>query len=191
MLLKEIVEDADLLVNNSLSITQKIRYFNQVQRELYRDYPLDEKAYYFQTVPQSTNYVLPTDCLPENIIGVYINESEYNYVTAVDVNRYNIYTFSNGELFIQPTPQFKNDSYVYYKAKPQDVTAADLDKEVPFLPDYQEIFVLGIARKLALIEKDYKTAEQLEVRYQSLANDALVKLNRVKLKKIRLVRGWM
>lgn len=190
MLLKEVLEDADLLVDNALSLDQKIRFFNQVQRAVYRDYPLSEKAYYFQTISGQVQYVLPTDCDPDYIVSLFINEKEYRYANISDENKNNLFTITNGQLFIQPTPTFIYDAYLYYKSKPLDLTVGNLAEEVPFLKDFHEIFVLGIAQKMALVGKDYKTAGELEVRFQNIAQQAMIKMGRIRLKKIRVVRGW-
>jgi hypothetical protein len=191
MLLKEILEDADLLVNNALSQDQKIRYFNQVQRALFRDYPLKEEAYYFVAVPGIALYDLPPDCDEDFVISIYLDGMEYTYQTPNDPASGTVYTFTNGKLFIQPTPNKQVDGYIYYKSKPIDVSLTDLDKEPAFLKDFHQLYVLGLAAKFALIGKDYKTADELEVRFQNLARDAMTKMGRIKLKKTRIVRGWI
>jgi UDP-N-acetyl-D-mannosaminuronic acid transferase (WecB/TagA/CpsF family) len=47
MNLQEIIEDADLLVPNSFPITRKVRWVNQIQRQLYREVPDS-----FSSIPQ-------------------------------------------------------------------------------------------------------------------------------------------
>lgn len=190
MLLKEIIEEADLYMNNALSFSQKIRFVNQVQRSLYRDYPLYEKSAFFTVVPGESLYELPVDCEPEYIINVYIDEKEYVYKTPLDSNQGRSYMFVDNSLFIQPVPDTALDAYLYYKAKPVDLSLADLESEPPFLKDFHELLVLGCAQKIALVEKDYKGAQELEVRFQNLARAAMLKMKTIKLKRVRVNRRW-
>jgi predicted nucleic acid-binding protein len=70
------------------------------------------------------------------------------------------------------------------------MTENDLEAEPSFLVDYHELFVLGIAKKLATIEKDYKTAAELESQYVELNHRAVTNLRKGNQKKVRIVRRW-
>lgn len=190
MLLKDILEEADLYVPNALSQEQKIRFINETQRKLYRDFPLAEAAHTFQTVPGTFYYAFPWNVTDEQVTAVFIGDKEYHYQTLEDTRKSNVYTLLEGQLFVQPTPTDVLSGYVQYKKRPTDLTINDLANEVPSFPDYHELLVLGCAQKLAIVEKDFKAAGEFEVRYQNLVMDAIRKTKRIKIKRVRQVRGW-
>lgn len=190
MKLKDILTEVDLLVDNALSLEQKIGFINQIQRQLYRDYPLPAVTYLFYTIRDQTLYDLPEDCKEDRIIALFVDSQEYEYKTQTDFNHYKSFTVLNGMLFIQPTPKLSAEAYLNYYASPTDLTITDMENEPKFPDDYHEILVLGCAKKVALIAKEYKVAEQLEIRYQTLAREADVKLSQPKLRRVRVMRGW-
>lgn len=188
MKLKDIIQDADLYMPNALSNEQKVRYFNQIQRQLYRDFPAALQAEHFITEPGISLYSLSVQ--PENVVNVYIDGKEYPLKFSQDSNSGEGYMFLNDELFVQPTPQSTKNAYILYKGEPWDMSVNDLEIEPVFLKDYHELFSLGIAQKIALISGKYKEAGELELRFRSLEQDASVKTQKGKLKKVRTVRGW-
>jgi hypothetical protein len=117
MNLQEIIEDADLLVPNSLPITRKVGWVNQIQRQLYRE-------------------------IPDSFGGV-----------------------------------------------PQDLTDTNLTVIPRFSKDYHELFVIGVAKRIAERSQNLKLADELEVRYQNLLLDAKTQLA-PKLSKVSINRFW-
>lgn len=186
MKVKEILEDADLLVPNALSQTHKIRYLNQIQKQLYRDFPGPLKSEAFQTAPGTSMYNISMQT--DRVKSVFVNDQEYTFKTTEDANVGYLYTFMDGELFIQPTPTEVLEGYVLYEGEPVGIVG--LEEEISFLPDYHELFVLGLAQKLAMVVNDFKRAGEFEMRFRSLALEASIKLRKGKLRKIRTVRGW-
>jgi len=191
MLLQDILEEADLYVPNALSQTQKIRYINEVQRKLYRSFPLELNTYFFYTIPGTASYVLPSNCSEENIKSVFVDGKEYYYRTQEDrVSSGHVYVLGGGEIILGITPTSETEGYVNYDATPIDLTVDDLASEPPFLSDYHELLVLGLAEKLAMVSKDFQTAQQYAARFTQLEKNAVDSIKRVKIKKIRVVRGW-
>lgn len=188
MKLKEIFEDADLYMPNALSTTQKLRYYNQIQRSLYRDFPALVMSELFMTVPGLASYGIAVQ--PEHVLNVYIDGKEYPLKSLDDPKHKKGYFFLNGELTFHPTPDTSLEGTIVYNAEPIDVTESDLDGEPVFLKDFPEIFILGIAQKMGLMLGKYKEAGELEVRFQNLVRDASIKTQKGKLKKIRLTRSW-
>lgn len=186
MKLKDIIEDADLYMPNSLSPDRKIRFFNELQKSLYRDFPAPVQSDMFTTDPGVSYYEIFVQ--PEHVIGVYIGNEEYRLKLPQDPDIGKYYAFLNDELFIQPTPTTLLSGYILYKAEPEDVT--DLEAEPKFLKDYPEIFSLGIAKKMALIAGKYQEAGELEARFQNLVRDASLITQKGKLRRIRQVRRW-
>jgi hypothetical protein len=171
MLLKEILEEADLLVSNSVTQEQKIRFFNQIQRMIYRDFPNPLQTLTFTTTPGVSLYTMSIS--PDRVKQVFVNDEEYLFQDEKEENCGTVYSFLNDELFIQPTPTQTLDGYVLYDGVPADVTMDDWNNEPPFLKDFHDIFAFGIAQKAALIGKDYKTSDELETRFQTLLTKAM------------------
>jgi hypothetical protein len=188
MILKDIFEDADLYMPNALSTKHKVRYFNQIQKALYRDFPPVVSSEIFVTEPGLASYSISIQ--PAHVLNVYIEGKEYQLKSLDDPKQKAGYFFMNGELTFHPTPDAQKEGTIFYKAEPTDVTESDLESEPTFLKDYPEIFVLGIAQKMALMLGKYKEAGELEVRFQNLVRDASLKTQKGKLKKIRLTRSW-
>jgi hypothetical protein len=188
MKLKEIFEDGDLLFPNASTIEQKVRYFNQLQKQLFRDFPMPLESEQLQTESGINlyNIGIPIDRVKQ----VFINDIEYMYHMVDDQNQGYIYTFMDQLLFIQPTPTQVANGYILYEAIPVDMTVNDLDTEPIFLSDYHELFVLGLAQKFALVSQDYKVAGELEMRFQKLILRAMTKTKKGNIKKIRISRGW-
>lgn len=189
MLLSEILEDADLLVPNSLTTEQKIRYFNQIQKQLYRDFPMPIKSDLFYTEPGVSLYDISIQ--PDRVISVFINDKEYNLQDVRDDNYGNVYTFMDGELFVQPEPDGEYEGYILYEGEAEPMTEDDLEVEPTLLPDFHELFVLGVAEKLSMVMKDYKTAGELRTRFQLVVQEAKQKIYKTRQTKVRIVRGWM
>lgn len=191
MLLQDILEEADMLAPNAVSQDRKIRYINEIQRRIYRDYPLNLVSYFFYTVANQTNYTLPSDCNEENIEAIFIDNNEWYYHTMEDksVNGYG-YFIENGDIILAQTPTTQMEGYITYRQAPADLTATDLPNEVPFMPDYHELYVLGLAAKLAMLQGNFGDAEQYEVRFNNLAVEAIRKIKRIKIRKVRHVRRW-
>jgi hypothetical protein len=188
MKLSEILEDADLLVPNALTITQKIRYFNQIQKQLYRDYPMPTKSDLFYTEAGVSLYDIYVQ--PDRVISVYINDDEYTLQDVTDTNQGKVYTFMDGELFIQPPPDSVYEGYILYEGEAEPLTEDELDSEPSLLPDFHELFVYGIAEKLAMVAQDYKTAGELNVRFGNIIQDARRKVQKTRATKTRNVRRW-
>lgn len=188
MKLKDIFEDADLYMPNALSTAQKVRYYNQLQRSLYRDFPTAVSSLSFSTTAGVTAYTVAVQ--PEQIMNVSIDGREFPLKSVDDSKNKIGYFFMDGKLNIHPTPDSPKSGSIVYESEPTDVTESDLNNEPPFLKDYPEIFILGIAQKMGLMLGKYKEAGELEVRFQNLVRDASIKTQKGKLKKIRLTRSW-
>ena len=117
MNVQEILEDADLLVPNAFTESQKIRWLNQVQTQIYND--------------------IKTEAM-----------------------------------------------------EPPAPITEDYPEFIPWLPEeYHELLSFGVAKRTAERTKDYKTAGELELRYQNLL---LVVKQRTapKMKKVQRIKHW-
>lgn len=118
MNIQEILEDSDLLVQNAFPNARKIGWFNQIQRQLYRDMPNS------------------------------------------------------------------------FSSPPQDIKEEQMTFVPRFSLEYHELFVLGIAIRMAERNNDFKTAAELQMRYQALLGEAKEKLAS-KVSKVTIKRSWI
>ena len=118
MNVQEILLDSDLLAPNSFPVALKIRWMNQIQRQLQAEMPAS---------------------------------------------------------FAGPPPDIREDQLSL----------------VPRFPnEYHELFSLGVAKRIAERTNDYKTANELESRYQSLLQTAKERAKPT-IKKVKISRKWM
>lgn len=190
MKLSEILEDADLLAPNSFSIAQKVKWLNQTQRQLYRDYPLWNKVYSFSVTGGKSVYPIPSDCQQDGIEAVVIGQSEYAYAGLVGSTEYRNYSLVDEKLNLYPIPNDSAQGKVYYRPSPVDLTSSDLEAVPSFPEDYHEILSLGIAYRMAARIQDYKLSTEIEARFRNLANEARLNLVAPKPKRITVARRW-
>jgi hypothetical protein len=190
MYVHEILTEVDLLVDNSLSSTHKIRYINQIQRQLFRDYRMKTSADFGVTVPGTALYELPSDCQEDNLLEVSVGGNRYDEAGSDERAAGNVYTVVNHALLLQPTPTGEEEIYLYYYARPTELTESDMEAKPELSEDYHDLLIIGCAEKVALAMKDHAIAKELTARYGMLLREALVKLS-PKIKKVRIKRGWM
>lgn len=190
MRVQEILEEVDLLVDNAIPTERKIRYINEIQKQTFRHFRNKTSSYFFHTMQDDSQYGLPPDCEPDNIIGLFIDDKEYYEKDADQYNTGRLYHIINGKMLIQPVPKTTMDCYLYYYPSPYELTMDDL-QTVPSIPvDYHELLVLGCAKKVAMAMKDYNAAKVFEDRYLVMDRDAMIELS-PKPKGVRRIRGWM
>lgn len=77
-----------------------------------------------------------------------------------------------------------------FKSAPQDIQEGQLTYVPRFPIEYHELFVFGIAKRMAERAQDFKLASELEARYQNLLREA-IKYTAPKLTKVTKTRGWV
>lgn len=153
MLLSEILGQVDTMVPNALSASIKIQWINQVQNELYRDFPVPEGVAVFDTLKDQAAYTLPSDCAEERIRALLINGEEYPFIPVTDVDNsgYGKFwtTVVTGDILLNPTPDAVYKGVLYYKPRPRQLTENDMNVKPIFPEDFHELLVLGCAARVA------------------------------------------
>ena len=151
MLLKNIIADADLFVENNVPQEVKIRWINQIIQMLYRDYPIHDKTQVIKSIVGEQYYDLPTDCTEDRLRAVIYDGYSYDYIQEWKYSQLpdNYFTIESGQIKIYPPPDKVVDIGVYYMDKPVDLTIDDLETTPGYPEDYQEALVYGLAAKLA------------------------------------------
>lgn len=192
MTLEEILRNVDILVPNSLPTDIKIQWINQINRQLFRDYPLPEAFYLFQAQNGVQLYELPPDCPEDRIKKVTIGERDFDYhpITSDDSPE-RFWTIVSGRLLIHPAPKTEETGMVYYKQRPIDLTINDIDKEVGFNQDYQNLMVFGCCELVALSNPDtFQLSSTYAAKFADLAEKANRDITKFRSKNVRVVNRW-
>lgn len=188
MTLQEILDDVDARVPNSVPIAQKVKWINQVQRQLYRDYPLPEAVRWFLTTSGLAFYELPEDCVEGRITHVVVEGKEYPYRESYEPSMLRFWTIVSGSLVLNPVPDGQYNVLVFYRRRPKDLSPDNLTETPNFPEDYHELLVLGCAKRVAQAMRDVELANNFEMDYQQLAAKAAKELRKQSVTRIRIVR---
>lgn len=195
MLLQEILDDVDTYVPNSLPTLRKIKWINQIQNQLYRDYVLPDAIFPFTTT-DAQSYTLPDDCAEDRIDSVAIDGKEEFYVSSPSRHRYpddyRFWTIQVGFLYINPVRTAGLQGYVYYKPRHLELSESNLNGSPTFPVDFHELLVFGCSKRVALALKtpDFKLASVHDGYYKELAEKADRELGKKRNKQVTNVRPW-
>lgn len=185
MILEDILFDVDVLVQNTISPQVKIRWINQVRRNLYRDIPLPESAYPFQAQVNKQFYALPDDCKGDNIISVEIGGN--TYVQAHSFTQKSpdyFWKMTLGNFMIYPMPTETMSAIVIYNPTPKDFTVEDLSAE-GFNNDFDQLLVYGCASLVAKSLEKLQLSNSLDNDFQRMKQKAMQDLKRNEIFTIR------
>lgn len=193
MKLVEIVETVDMLVPNSIPLSTKVGWINQIQNQLFRDYPLPETVYSFVVKPGQQFYTLPDDCPTDRITELVVNGQKYPFMprmdTELEADRF--CTFVSGTLMVYPNPAEQLLGFLYYKPRPAQMTPEMMDAEPTFPRDFHELLVFGTASRVAKSDKDrLLQAQVFDNDYRILAEKADLVLRSGKPNRVIVTRGW-
>lgn len=193
MKLLEIVETVDTLVPNSVPLTTKIGWVNQIQNQLFRDYPVPEAVYAFAVQRDQQFYTLPKDCPQDRISELVIDNRKFPFVPRIDSEVVEDYFCSivSGTLMIYPNPTTQALGFLYYKPRPVQMTADMMEEEPSFPSDFHELLVFGTASRVAKTKPDtLGQAQQFDMDYRLLAEKADLVLRGSKPNKVAITRRW-
>lgn len=199
MNLQEILTTVDTMVPNNLSVGIKIQWLNHVQNHLFRDYPIPDTVFTFNTEIDQQIYTLPDDCPEDRITGLVIDGDTYPFVPpGVDYEmdgyvRYNqFFTLVSGLLMIFPNPIQNGQAFIYYKPRPVQMKETALTAIPTFPKDYHELLVLGCASRIAkaMGPEQVKLAMVFDTDFRELAAKADRDLKKIRPKRTLVVRSW-
>lgn len=196
MLLQEILDDVDTYVPNSLPTLRKIKWVNEIQKQLYRDYVLPDAIFPFTTVVNLKLYTLPADCAEDRIDSVSVGKEGLTYISSPFRHQLpadaSYWTVQAGILFINPARTAGQQCYVYYKPRPFELSEDNLTESPTFPIDFHELLVFGCSKRVALSLKtpDFKLASVHDGYYKELAEKADRELGKKRNKSVTNVRPW-
>lgn len=182
----QLLERVRLEIHNDLTDEQIIGRFNEQSRLLYRKLKFPEKIYAFMTgsVPY---YILPEDCSEDGIRCVAIDGIDYIKVNPNSTEKPYFCMVVLEKLFISPHDAGK-EAYLYYKARPQDVTELT---DVPNIPeDYHSLYIYDACQWIAGIQRDTDMKNNFYSEYSSILNDAEKYLRKMGLQTVKITTNW-
>ena len=190
MLLKEILLDANLLVPNSINDEIKVRWLNEIQGQLYRDFPFNDTSFRFTAEPGFNLYTIPEDCSRERITSVIVGDNLYEYRTIdQEVTDY-CWVMSDENLFIHPTPSQNTSAYLNYRPGPKEMLTTMQDVEPDYPSDFHEVLVYGIAARIARSLQDTNRAVELKSYSDELHDKAQKDMRPSRNKTVQMNRMW-
>lgn len=193
MILSELLIHVDTLIPNSIHIPIKIAWMNQVQNQLFRDYPTAEAVEIIDIKARREFYALPDSCPEDRIQRLVIGNKSYDYIPTPEESdgaSGQFFTVTIGTILISPIPTEAGSGYLFYKPRPSTLSVDNLDAAPTFPSDYHELLVLGCASRVAKASENLKMAAIFDADYLRLADEADRKLTKVKPKTVANVRRW-
>jgi hypothetical protein len=192
MKLSDLLEQVDVLVPNSLPNRMKIMFLNNIQRDIYREYPVPEATCVYTVTATSTLYELPDNCQEDAIRHVIVDGEEYTYQSDEGDGHGDFWTLVTGGLLVYPLPSEGTTITVIYRAHPKELTEADLDA-IPGIPeDVHLLLVYAVAKFVAasLPEPDYNRVNFLDGQYLILFEKSKQLMLKPKQRRIKIVNQW-
>lgn len=171
--LQQLINDIDARLPNTFTTTQKIGWFNDLQKEIDKD-KTNEQIYEFFTVAGQAIYPLPNDCTIELLKYVGIAKDltdtdrtsfdEYTFKgmnEELDTNNY--YDATNGLIGFYPAPD--TDGYsirLIYRRKSKEFSESDLTLVPDLKEKYHNIFKYDAMQIIASAMKDSEIANYYE-----------------------------
>lgn len=195
MNLQEILTTVDTMVPNNLPIGIKVQWINHVQNQLFRDYPVPETAYTFNTVIGQQLYPLPDDCSEDRLTSLVLDGDTVPYIAPgldYDVASETFFTLVSSLMMLFPEPIKVLPVFLYYKPRPVQLAETSLNVIPTFPKDYHELLVLGCASRVAksMGPDQFSIAGILDSDFRDLAAKADRDLKKIRPKRVLTVRSW-
>lgn len=198
MNINEILEQIDVLVPNDLPPHIKLGFLNQVQNQLYRDYPFADSVMTFNITKGNQFYPMPSNCVDDRAKNLTIDGDEILYyplftpVSTDDTAEY--WSIVQGSIFVNPVPTGSALAYFYYEKSPKQLTVADIAlATVPDLPaDFHELYVLGGCSRVAKASpQTIPLVSMYEADFIRLADKADLKLTKKRQTRVLIVNDFV
>ncbi|MDC6267722.1 phage adaptor protein [Lysinibacillus fusiformis] len=190
MKLKDILLDVNLMIPNSISDEIKVRWLNETQRQLYRDFGFPDTSYAFAQQPNVDIYPLPDNCSRERIISVTVDDLEYDYVSMTEDVKGRCWTMIDDNIWFYPMPVKEKQVFIVYKPEPRDMRLDMQEEEPEFPKDFHEILTYGVAFRVARSLQLLDVSGQIQQQMYGLQEEAKKKLRPNNRKRVVQTRVW-
>lgn len=163
---QQLLDDINDRYRNTFTDTQKVRWMNRVQEQIFQYVPHESPPFTFTTVAETSYYALPSDCEPQLIKYLTIERKattdDFKQLTykqpeeTVGENE-EFYTIVNDLIYINPKPTSTTegkDVYLYYNKKPAEISTSGLSATPDLEENFHELLVYGVLERVCAARKD-------------------------------------
>lgn len=181
----QIIADIDLRYRNTFTVSQKLVWLNEEQRELFDILELDSPPYAFTTVEGENFYPFPAEFDMTKIKTVTMqNDDTANpqYIEIAfkrnDDNQFGVdvwYTIVSDTffLYVPSTVPGNRVLYIYCDSEPTEVTTANVNAAPDLPTKFQEILKLGVLKRIAGARKDVTFQNNFDMEREQKIQDVL------------------
>lgn len=181
----DILNDVDLRYRNTFTVSQKLVWFNEEQRELFDILEIDSPPYTFQTVAGENFYPFPEGFDITKIkVVTYQNqdtpEPDYDEIHFKRNDDYQDaeygsvwYTVTSDAMYLY-VPDGVIDGrnvYVYCDSDPTEVTTANVSSSPDLPVRYHEVLKLGILKRITAARQDLEMNAYFGTTYEQKISD--------------------
>lgn len=171
--LQEILDDIDSWVpGNEVTTAKKVKWLNNIQRQLFRDFNLPDAVDKFTTVAGVAVYPLPDLCAEDRITEITVGGTEYDYQTLDEEAKDKFWAVVQGQLMIYPTPESAVDVFIYHRPRPNQLSESSLSAVPTFPEDYHDLLMFTCAERVAAAHRDFELASLMADKAKELRTDA-------------------
>lgn len=156
---RQLLTDIDDRMPNTFTQTQKVRWMNDFQNQIWR-WMASTELYEFYTIASQAVYTLNDNIRFDKIQSVQISAStvidgtedyvQYNYAGYDDNLTGQQYYDSLDNMGIYPTPDTTNKLVkIFYESYPTQLSTNTLDTEVDLNPEYQDVLKFRAMKVMA------------------------------------------
>lgn len=173
--LQDIITEADILVPNAYSISEKVPWLNAINQDFFSVVKIPLIAN-FNTIANTKDYKLSTGVRAKNIDKVIVGMNKYRSLLEEDVQptqNYWIFNDSTNEITINPAPYMNGSGIVrYHQISTSTFLSTNLTVNPDAPPEYHWTYVPALCAKLALAQDDSTKAANYEGQQMSAWNTA-------------------
>lgn len=163
---QQLLDDINDRYRNTFTDAQKIRWMNEVQRQIFQYVPHESPPYTFTTVADTSYYALPSDCEPQLIKYITIERKagtddfeklEYRQPEESVGENEEFYTIVNNLIYINPKPTSTTegkDVFLFYNKKPAELNTTALNTKPDLEENFHELLVYGVLERVCASRKD-------------------------------------
>jgi hypothetical protein len=189
--IQSLLDDINLRYRNTFTTAQKVVWMNDEQNDLFEILEIDSVPYGFNTVASQFLYPIDAGIDIDRIkqLTIQVNSSTppnfddlpFKRTTdEVDVSEC-WYTLVERNFYINiPSGAVNNRAvYIYLDSQPTAISETNLSVEPSIPLRYQDIFKVGVLKRIASARKDTLMRNNLDAEYQEMIQDVqwLMKMN--------------
>lgn len=171
---QQVINEADILVPNVLSVQQKLDQLNNITNEFYNNIKVPSVIIF----PMISNPIeVPVNDMKDKDIN-YIQVGYMIYKNDDHVGTFNTgnrFDYNNTSKLLTLRPSYKKGSDCvirYYKSRSKTYTISTLDTDIDAPSEFQQSFVPALAAWIALTQDDISRSSIYEAQYRSVWNAA-------------------